>query len=273
MAPRDEVKDRLKDAFVQAYPLQLEDKRMIRTGNSLPEVLQPLQVYIVGYNGQTNGAGLLNYLKFFYDHGYIGAKNIDEADLVVFTGGSDINPKLYGEPALSVTNFNAERDVREESIFWEAVSEGKPMVGICRGGQFLNVMNGGKMWQHVNNHANGKHKAFDLRGKEMKEVEVTSTHHQMMIPPDDDKTKYEILVAASLATEKLSHGREYTRKDSDDKLLSDPEVIWYPEMKCLCFQPHPEFGGIYGQSTADLFWDIFDETINAEIFLENMGEE
>jgi len=66
---------------------------------------------------------------------------------VVFTGGADVSPFMYGEKKLSVTCNDEHRD-EQEKLFFERYTK-VPKVGICRGGQFLNVMNGGKMWQHV----------------------------------------------------------------------------------------------------------------------------
>jgi len=69
-------------------------------------------------------------------------------DLVQFTGGEDVTPSLYGEQAHAATSCNPARDDREAKIFLSFKNK-VPMAGICRGAQFLNVMNKGSMWQHV----------------------------------------------------------------------------------------------------------------------------
>ena len=104
----------------------------------------------------------------------------------------------------------------------------KPMAGICRGGQFLNVMNYGKMFQNVNGHAiSGTHAAYDNNGNEF---QVTSTHHQMMRPHADGKT---ILIA-----------ERSTRLETDTLVFEgsgeDCEAVFYEKTKSLCYQPHPE---------------------------------
>jgi len=104
------------------------------------------------------------------------------------------------------------------------------MAGICRGGQFLNVMNGGSMWQHVNNHI-GNHMAFEVLTQ--KEIIVTSTHHQMMVPTDEAL----VLMTASRATVRQGGGKAELLGERDD----DVEAIYYPKTECLCFQPHPEY--------------------------------
>ena len=108
------------------------------------------------------------------------------------------------------------------------------MAGICRGAQFLNVMNGGKMWQHVTGHAVSKgHIATDLVSGE--EVLVTSTHHQMMIPSAHGK----VLAVANVAGHKYSYD-----KGEEGGVTPDIEVVFYEDTKSLCFQPHPEYVGL-----------------------------
>ena len=106
-------------------------------------------------------------------------------------------------------------------------------IGVCRGGQFLNVMNGGTMWQHVSGHT-GTHKIVDVTGlTDGKEINVTSTHHQMMIP--SESSPGEILAYA----DDLSSNHQTDSKRIHDGI--DVEVIYYERTKSLCFQPHPEY--------------------------------
>lgn len=188
---------------------------------------EPLRVYVIG--------GGYEYIKMLFDFGFKGAKGIGDASFILFTGGEDVSPELYGEKSLPKTHSNLFRDKREKIIFEEALAAKIPMVGICRGGQFLNVMNTGKMWQHVDGHC-GNHQMTILDSQTPRKIEVTSTHHQMMIPNPETAV---ILAAAGEAKTKLAFGTEVAvGKPTDD---SDAEVIWYANTNCLCFQPHPEF--------------------------------
>ena len=191
--------------------------------------------------------GGYEYIKMLFDLGYSGCKSIDDADVVMFTGGEDVSPEYYNEQALQGCIHNLWRDRKEKTIFEECVEKKKPMVGICRGGQFLNVMNGGKMLQHVNNHA-GNHlmiEHFDKPAKGAKKPEprtfdVTSTHHQMMRPSADGVVlAYGITESGKpLATCRATYGEEI--EGNKGKGLMDVEVVWYPDTSSLCFQPHPE---------------------------------
>lgn len=153
-------------------------------------------------------------------------------DLLMFTGGEDVDPSFYGEEKHPATYSNPDRDSRESHVYHQDVGR-VPLAGICRGGQFLNVMNGGKMWQHVNNHGiAGTHSALDvLSGNE---YQVTSTHHQMMIPADKDSTL--VLLTAKVSTNKQSATQSITGFRE-----RDVEAIFYADTNSLCFQPHPEY--------------------------------
>jgi len=69
---------------------------------------------------------------------------------IVFTGGSDLDPSLYGADAHPETNgIVRERDDFELSLMRAALERDMPMLAICRGSQVLNVALGGDLEQHV----------------------------------------------------------------------------------------------------------------------------
>jgi gamma-glutamyl-gamma-aminobutyrate hydrolase PuuD len=71
-------------------------------------------------------------------------------DGLVFTGGSDLDPSLYGADAHPETNgIIRERDDFELSLMRAALERDVPMLAICRGSQVLNVALGGDLEQHV----------------------------------------------------------------------------------------------------------------------------
>ncbi|HEY9817448.1 MAG TPA: gamma-glutamyl-gamma-aminobutyrate hydrolase family protein [Candidatus Obscuribacterales bacterium] len=183
------------------------------------------KVFIVLSNDQ--------YDTMYLRNGFDVVANIEEADFIQFTGGEDVSPRLYGQNPHPSTHSSEARDMFEMRVYDAAIDRGVPMVGICRGGQFLNVMSGGIMKQHVDGHAiGGEHLMVDLASGEM--VSVTSTHHQMMSPDPD---LGELIAVASEST--YWEDGERTRHKSERG--DDCEVVWYPKTKALCFQPHPEY--------------------------------
>ena len=101
-----------------------------------------IKVYVVG--------GDVRYAKFIDNYEIV--PKLEEADIVLFTGGEDVYPGLYGEEAQPATHFNLDRDLYEKLVY-KKVSTKQLCVGICRGAQFLAVMNGSKLVQHVSGHA------------------------------------------------------------------------------------------------------------------------
>lgn len=190
--------------------------------------------------------GVATIQKIFYENGFdIVGENYNNPDFLVFTGGPDVSPSFYGERALPHTYINYRRD-KKDKYYFDKFPKAKK-IGICRGAQFLNVMNGGALWQHVNNHAKGDHEAIDLLLTK-NPVIVTSTHHQMMRPaPHGD-----VLAIAMESTMYLS---------ADDKLPKpeyDTEVVWYNDTETLCFQPHPEYLNTKGENKNECKQYFFD---------------
>lgn len=211
------------------------------------------QVYVVG--------GYSAYIEMFRDRGWSATTDLFEADLVVFCGGSDVDPSLYGEYKHSTTYSNIERDNHEKNKYELAKELGIPCAGICRGGQFLHVMNGGSLYQNVDGHTCGKHEAI-LMGENIK-FTVSSTHHQMMrrnyVRPDCIS-----LVLAQESTVK-SYMSSLTRssntinvKDYNNR-WDDIEVLVYTDTQDLCFQPHPEFKGKEWEECRNVFFKFIDE--------------
>jgi gamma-glutamyl-gamma-aminobutyrate hydrolase PuuD len=158
----------------------------------------------------------------------------DGQTLQMFWGGTDVNPALYNEPKHKWTDFpDLKRDQEEKLLFEECVKNKIPMLGICRGSQFLNVMNGGKLNQDITGHAiRHTHRMEDLRTNQL--YDVNSTHHQMMIP--STTTPVEVIGIAPFKVQGLINPL-----DSYYEVLEFTyEVLWYPDTLSLCVQYHPE---------------------------------
>ena len=77
-------------------------------------------------------------------------ETLDLVDGLVFSGGSDLDPELYGAEAHPETNgMIRERDDFELELMRAALERDVPMLAICRGSQVLNVALGGDLEQHV----------------------------------------------------------------------------------------------------------------------------
>ena len=70
-------------------------------------------------------------------------------DGLLLCGGNDVHPKYYGQEINGARDFDNERDEREIAIANAFTSTGKPILGICRGMQLLNVILGGTLIQDI----------------------------------------------------------------------------------------------------------------------------
>jgi putative glutamine amidotransferase len=78
------------------------------------------------------------------------AETLDRVDGLIFSGGSDLDPELYGEEAHEETlGVVRERDEFELRLMQAALERDVPLLAICRGSQVLNVALGGGIEQHV----------------------------------------------------------------------------------------------------------------------------
>jgi gamma-glutamyl-gamma-aminobutyrate hydrolase PuuD len=181
------------------------------------------KIYVVGNSRE--------YSRWIKNHELVD--NLADADIVLFTGGEDVDPSLYGKQKHHTTYSNIHRDLQEKEIF-DQVKPNQLCLGICRGSQFLCVMNKGILVQNVNNHATfGTHQIYDRLGNV---YEITSTHHQMQYPFLLPETNYTVLYHAG-------NRADYYEGDGVNYPPCDPEIVLYktPGLpKCLAIQGHPE---------------------------------
>lgn len=122
-----------------------------------------------------------------------------DCDGLLLQGGVDVSPHSYGETPLS-DNWQGDRlrDEYEIALIQEAFRQGKPILGICRGLQILNVACGGSLYQDIstqiagsfehrnweiyedNNHLAKIHPGTALAKlyPDRREVMINSIHHQ-----------------------------------------------------------------------------------------------
>lgn len=197
--------------------------------------------------------GNREYHDLFKSFGMNIVPNETEVDLLVFTGGADVSPQMYGDKPHKSTFNDYYRDKVEQEFFSWATKNNKKMVGICRGGQFLNVMSGGRMYQDVTGHTRSHYIVDEVTGET---VYVSSTHHQMMMPG-----KAGVLVAHSI---NINSNREWVTDGivmADDSKFGN-EVVYYPHTQSLCFQPHPEFNNAEYEGMKAYFRSLLKRYLN-----------
>lgn len=102
---------------------------------------------------------------------------ISSLDALVLTGGEDVNPLFYGEqPHRSLGGLDTARDEWELALARQWLAGGKPLLGICRGIQLLQVALGGRLIQdiHADNPKAFRHSQSAPRKDPAHEIEVTA---------------------------------------------------------------------------------------------------
>jgi len=77
-------------------------------------------------------------------------ETLDALDGLLFSGGSDLDPAVYGaEPHPETNGIRPRRDAGELALLRAALERDMPVLAVCRGSQVLNVALGGDLVQHL----------------------------------------------------------------------------------------------------------------------------
>jgi putative glutamine amidotransferase len=119
------------------------------------------------------------------------AKFASLCDGFLFAGGDDVDPKHYGEEiAFDSVETTPLRDDFELALMEIIKNDPRPILGICRGEQILNVAFGGSLYQHIDGHRQEESGRKNLRATHVvegsflhsiigeTEIGVNSFHHQ-----------------------------------------------------------------------------------------------
>lgn len=120
---------------------------------------------------------------------YVGCGG-EDWDGLVLPGGGDLNPARYGAALENCRNVDEHRDEEELALVSRFIAWRRPVLGICRGLQVLNVALGGTLLQHVEGHgmvngADGIHATCTEEGSFLEEIyggcfAVNTAHHQAL---------------------------------------------------------------------------------------------
>lgn len=172
-------------------------------------------------------------------------------DGLVLTGGHDLSPHLYKqEPRQSIGEILPDRDQFEMALLSQAIKQGKPVLGICRGLQLINVYYGGTLYQDLseneqivlqhNQRTPGKHATHQILIEANTRLEqilegqtmVNSFHHQ--------------------AINQLGQGLQVSARSNDQVI----EAIEAESDNILAVQWHPELSIESNPASIKLFEDL-----------------
>lgn len=137
-----EIYNNTKKPLVAVFGSQSDNKRM--------------QVIRTNYLTSISAAGGIPFLVPMFASKEDYRQIAETADGFFFAGGVDIRPSFYKEETLpECGEIDDDRDHSEFSALEEIKKTEKPMFGVCRGIQVLNVFGGGTLWQDIPAQCNG----------------------------------------------------------------------------------------------------------------------
>jgi gamma-glutamyl-gamma-aminobutyrate hydrolase PuuD len=161
-------------------------------------------------------------------------ETLDALDGLIFSGGSDLDPQLYGQEAHPETvGVVPKRDHAELALLQAALERDLPVLAICRGSQVLNVALGGDLIQHLPD---------EIGHERHKELPGAYSEHDISVAPD---TRLAGLIGDSTSV-KSHHHQGHARLGAGLRAVAHDEdggiealevegkrfavgVLWHPE--------------------------------------------
>ncbi len=180
------------------------------------------------------------------------AGRMSELDGLLLTGGGDVHPRFYQADASAdgLSGVDDRRDEFEFDVIERALQAGKPVLGVCRGMQVMNVYLGGTLVRDLESAGYRNHRSTP--GQQMihsisivphsmlhalagaTTADVVSSHHQAVDEPGRG------LVRTAVSDDGVAEAAEWAMKDGAPFLLL---VQWHPERS----PEHPLSGTIARQ--------------------------
>lgn len=160
-------------------------------------------------------------------------------DGLVLQGGADISPQCYGEEALQAEwSGDRLRDAYEMELLYEFMEAGKPVLGICRGAQLINVALGGSLYQDIATQYEkpGVH-VHDAYDKHAHAIAWETSSGLCKLYPEAGEGK--VISIHHQAIKTLGKGLRVEARSSEDGLIEAIRLEGKPYV--LGLQWHPEF--------------------------------
>ena len=217
--------------------------------------MKRIAIYADSFNGKVGQSlAYMNFVGLFGIPRLVTPQDdpqeiVDSCDALVIPGGADVNPLRYGQvPHPATGRANAYYECMDITIASKFIEAKKPIVGICRGMQSLNVMFGGTLYQHIKGHTQGSDRTatnqtlFTPSGKNYK---VNTIHHQAVqkLGTDLEMIGATQVVEGCNSLYTQSGLVSVTGKDDkgkDVEFYAFVEAFKHKTLPIVAFQYHPE---------------------------------
>lgn len=147
-------------------------------------VWKNIRIGVIGNNEAGAITTAVKFIEMGVDATVVtGSFDPSQYDGIVIPGGGDLDPSRYGQANTASSNIDNALDDRQIDAVRRCVAAGKPVFGICKGVQLVNVAFGGTLNQNIGGHMGVWHSAHVvasgwLSGVYSGFVSVLSYHHQ-----------------------------------------------------------------------------------------------
>lgn len=214
-------------------------------------------IYADTFNGKVGQT--FAYMQYLSQFGHVrlistldNLENIEnEIDALVIPGGADVDSSLYnGIPGVMDSRVNQHYEYLDKILIPKFINTVKPIIGICRGMQRLNVFFGGSLNQHIIGHQQGEDRTATKQPLQFlnspKQHYVNTMHHQSIKKLGDN---LEIVGYTPLymgCYSEINHVYPWRTYDKNNNIVKTEdypvtiEVIKHQQLPIIGFQYHPE---------------------------------
>jgi putative glutamine amidotransferase len=203
------------------------------------------------------GGALVVMVPAVDSHSLVQRSEIDlddyaaQLDGLLLQGGNDVSPTTYGEtPLRPEWSGDTARDRYEMELVQAFLDAGKPVFGICRGMQLLNVKFGGTLYQDIQTQRPDARAHVDPQRYDQHHHEVELVPGSQLAALFPDRTRMRVNSIHHQAVKDLAPGFEVQARCPDDGIV---EAFYRPGWPWVAgVQWHPEF---HGADAGSLFID------------------
>lgn len=165
---------------------------------------------------------------------------VAELDGLVLQGGADVSPESYGTTPLAPQwQGDRVRDLYEIDLLWEFVFQSKPVLGICRGAQLINVAFGGTLVQDIPTQLAGAavHNDLDAYDQFSHDIVIEEGSGLARVYPGTKRARVSSI--HHQAVDRLGNGLVIEARSPDDGVVE--AIRWTGSSEVVGVQWHPEF--------------------------------
>lgn len=193
---------------------------------------------------------------------------IDEMDGFVFQGGTDLAPQSYGEEPINNGEWSGDpvRDKYELLLMKKVVERNKPIFGICRGMQLINVFFGGTLYQDTITQRSNSINHRDA-------IEYDKRHHAINFHTDGflskvykNKPQYKVNSIHHQSVKDLGDNIKILASSVEDGVIEAIEYSKTVKGKIFGVQWHPEFSNTLKDIVVDssILYDYFINHVKSQ---------